>query len=142
MTTMFLILDYHKFCLCTIFLRIGLKPVKLLKNPVGLHQFMTKNLSFDQRLTSEFIFNTSVDRKSLFQVLFHNPNVSAIYNISNEKLPPPSSEDYSGEGFLYSYLRMHDISAEVFPALMGARSGDMTPVIDKLSNLLKVSELS
>lgn len=101
---------------------------------------MNKNLSFDQRLTSEFIFNTSLDRKSLFQVLFHNPNVSAIYNVSNEVLPTPPSEEYTGEGFLYSYLRKHDISAEVFSALLGARTGDMRPVLDIMSDLLKVSK--
>lgn len=122
-----------------------------LKNPIGLQDFMTKNLSFDQQLTSELIFNTTIHKKSLFTLLFHNPNVSSIFHVPNitraatlqqGHVRPSESisefTEYIGEGFLYSYMRKNDVSEDIFTALFGLRKGNMDELTTYASSLLKV----
>ncbi|CAL8135403.1 unnamed protein product [Orchesella dallaii] len=135
-----------------------IKAVSLLKNPLGLQDFMTKNLSFDAKLTGQLIFNAAVDKRSLYKLLFHNPNVSRIFfenhvnNISTNKgqptmtsisnaeeatkIPNKTIEDIE-EGFFYRYMRKKDVSEDVFYALLGFKQGNEKEVTVSLSSLLK-----
>lgn len=131
---------------------LGISSVSLLKDPNGLVIFMTRNLSFDEQVSKELVFNTSVQRKSLFNLLFHNPNISHIFPVDVNQTPSKTSQNNNvsisetllqnmnlkmEEGLLYTYLRQHDISQEILSLLLGNNSD----YLQELSNFIRVNSI-